>query len=168
MRAFLLMNPFVKRKLPIELTSIAVVLMIKHISSAATSSPPFPSPGSPPGLFHALFFGSVGWVRRWQKRYSILSPGKRTFRTFSASGYVKSVSPLILFRAVFSEHPIALIMSFTVRPFRCISAFKLSIANPPFHFDFTFNGNLRLDCTSIKGKSQPSFRIFLSYSVIYY
>lgn len=41
MRSFLLMNPFVKRKLPIELTSIAVVLIIKHISSAATSSPPF-------------------------------------------------------------------------------------------------------------------------------
>nr|DAO43766.1 MAG TPA: hypothetical protein [Caudoviricetes sp.] len=44
---------------------------------------------------------------------------------------MKSVSPLILFRAVFSEHPIVFMMSLTVRPFRCISAFKLSIANPP-------------------------------------
>ena len=96
-----------------------------------------------------------GQLRCWQKRYSILSPGKSTFRTFSASGYVKSVSPLILFRAVFSEHPIVLIMSFTVRPFRCISAFKLSIAYAPFTcFDFTVCGKSYFDFTSLNGNCQ--------------
>ena len=96
-----------------------------------------------------------GQLQCWQKRYSILSPGKSTFRTFSASGYVKSVSPLILFRAVFSEHPIVLIMSFTVRPFRCISAFKLSIAYAPFtRFDFTVCGKICFDFTSLNGNCQ--------------
>lgn len=96
-----------------------------------------------------------GQLRCWQKRYSILSPGKSTFRTFSASGYVKSVSPLILFRAVFSEHPIVLIMSFTVRPFRCISAFKLSIAYAPFiRFNFTVCGKICFDFTSLYGNCQ--------------
>lgn len=125
------------------------VMFIAHAASSQTiASFTFPP-------FSRTLRRVSGQLRCWQKRYSILSPGKSTFRTFSASGYVKSVSPLILFRAVFSEHPIVLIMSFTVRPFRCISAFKLSIAYAPFtRFDFTVCGRIRFDFTSLNGNCQ--------------
>ena len=40
-------------------TLVTAPIQITAIQTHATSSPPS-SPGSPPGLFHALFFGSVG------------------------------------------------------------------------------------------------------------
>lgn len=81
-------------------TLVTAPIQITAIQAHATSSPSFhlSVPGSPPGLFHALFFGSVGsscWPQklantRVSKQKNILAFTCRQFQHFGNFMYLSN------------------------------------------------------------------------------